>query len=194
MAFLPCPVSTCPIKVAQKTTCFLHHNEIIDVIITFLNYDIKNLIMMEKAPGLLALFYWTCGQGNCIPVQVTLCVNGLSFNVVLTPEEILTSDAVAVTWGYRVLGGAGWIMSVVVCMSTLGALNGSLMTGGRLPFVAARRGHLPEVSEDLYKRSFFYAEKLVSAHISEKNYYYLILINTKSSRFWTAKTKCWKRD
>jgi len=66
--------------------------------------------------------------------------------LVLTPEDILTSSAVAVTWGYRVLGNAGWIMSVVVCFSTLGALNGSFITGGRLPFVAARRGHLPKVS------------------------------------------------
>lgn len=64
----------------------------------------------------------------------------------MTPEDILLSDAVAVTWGYRVLGNAGWIMSVVVCLSTLGALNGSSVTGGRLPFVAARNGHLPEVS------------------------------------------------
>ena len=64
----------------------------------------------------------------------------------LTPEEILTSDTVAVTWGYRVLGiEAGWIMPVVVCLSTLGALNGSMLTGGRLPFVAARRGHMPQV-------------------------------------------------
>ena len=60
---------------------------------------------------------------------------------------MLTSNAVAVTWGYRVLGNTGWIMSLVVCLSTLGSLNGSYLTGGRLAFVAARRGHLPKVLE-----------------------------------------------
>ena len=66
--------------------------------------------------------------------------------IVLTPEEMLTSDAVAVSWGYRVLGNsAGWLMSVVVCLSTLGALCASYLAGGRLPYVAARNGHLPQV-------------------------------------------------
>ena len=37
---------------------FLRHKQIIDVTITFFNYDddIKNLIMMEKVRGLLAHF------------------------------------------------------------------------------------------------------------------------------------------
>jgi len=58
---------------------------------------------------------------------------------------MLSSNAVAVSWGYRVLGQAGWIMSLAVCLSTLGSANGSALTGGRLPFAAARRGHLPRV-------------------------------------------------
>ena len=82
----------------------------------------------------------------------------------MSPEDVLFSNAVAVTWGYRVLGSAGWIMSVFVCLSTIGALNGSCVTGGRLPFVAARNGHLPEVGSGMksYKLSlgqvfeFFY--------------------------------------
>ena len=50
----------------EKPMGFLHHNQLIDVTITFLNYDIKNLIMMQKALGLLAHFSWTCGQGRII--------------------------------------------------------------------------------------------------------------------------------
>ena len=30
----------------------------------FLNYDMKILIMMQKAPGFLGHFNWTCGQGK----------------------------------------------------------------------------------------------------------------------------------
>ena len=33
----------------------------LDVIITFLNYDIKNLIVMQKAH-----MNWTCGQRKCV--------------------------------------------------------------------------------------------------------------------------------
>ena len=64
---------TCPQVHPWKSLGFLHFNQIfdviiiflnydikiifliIDVIIIFLNYDIKNLIMMPKAGGLLAL-------------------------------------------------------------------------------------------------------------------------------------------
>ncbi|CAK8684250.1 unnamed protein product [Clavelina lepadiformis] len=73
-----------------------------------------------------------------------LLVN-IAYFAVLTPAEMVASNAVAVTWGYRVLGSAGWIMPLTVCLSTLGAMNGSYLTGGRLPFVAARRGHLPQI-------------------------------------------------
>uniref|UniRef100_H2ZMA2 b(0,+)-type amino acid transporter 1 n=1 Tax=Ciona savignyi TaxID=51511 RepID=H2ZMA2_CIOSA len=69
----------------------------------------------------------------------------IAYFAALTPAEMLTSQAVAVTWGYRVLGAAGWIMPLSVCLSIIGALNGSFLTGGRLPFVAARRGHLPQI-------------------------------------------------
>ena len=55
------------------------------------------------------------------------------------------SNAVALTWGYRVLGSAGWIMTVVVCLSTLGTIDAAFLSGGRLPYVAARNGNLPQV-------------------------------------------------
>ena len=71
------------------------------------------------------------------------------FVTVLTPEEMLTSNAVAVTWSYRVLGNAGWLMSLIVCLSVFGALSASFLAGGRLPYAAARNGHLPQVCQTL---------------------------------------------
>jgi len=38
-------------------------------------------------------------------------------------------------------------MSLVVCFSTLGAVNGGFLSGGRLPYVAARKEHLPQVMQ-----------------------------------------------
>ena len=58
-------LSTCPIKVGLNPTDFLHHNQIFDVISEKCDCDVKHLIMMQKARGLLAHFDWTRGQENC---------------------------------------------------------------------------------------------------------------------------------
>lgn len=73
-----------------------------------------------------------------------LLVN-VSYLTVMTPTELMSSNAVAVTWGNKVLGSWGWIMSVAAALSAFGSLNGTFFSGGRVCFVAAREGHLPEI-------------------------------------------------
>ncbi|XP_024123366.1 b(0,+)-type amino acid transporter 1 [Oryzias melastigma] len=73
-----------------------------------------------------------------------LMVN-VSYLAVMTPKELMSSNAVAVTWGNKVLGSWGWIMSVAAALSAFGSLNGSFFSGGRVCFVAAREGHMPEI-------------------------------------------------
>ncbi|KAM6913092.1 b(0,+)-type amino acid transporter 1 isoform 1-T1 [Xenentodon cancila] len=73
-----------------------------------------------------------------------LLVN-VSYLAVLTPEELMSSNAVAVTWGNKVLGRWGWIMSVAAALSAFGSLNGSFFSGGRVCYVAAREGHMPDI-------------------------------------------------
>ena len=51
-----------------KATSFLHHNQTFHVIIEKSDCDIKNLIIMQKALGLLAHFNWTSGQGKHVVV------------------------------------------------------------------------------------------------------------------------------
>uniref|UniRef100_A0A8C2XN84 b(0,+)-type amino acid transporter 1 n=1 Tax=Cyclopterus lumpus TaxID=8103 RepID=A0A8C2XN84_CYCLU len=70
-----------------------------------------------------------------------LLVN-VSYLTVLTPRELMSSSAVAVTWGNKVLGSWGWIMSVAAALSAFGSLNGTFFSGGRVCFVAAREGHM----------------------------------------------------
>uniref|UniRef100_A0A669D3K3 B(0,+)-type amino acid transporter 1 n=1 Tax=Oreochromis niloticus TaxID=8128 RepID=A0A669D3K3_ORENI len=70
-----------------------------------------------------------------------LLVN-VSYLTVMTPKELMSSSAVAVTWGNKVLGSWGWVMSVAAALSAFGSLNGTFFSGGRVCFVAAREGHM----------------------------------------------------
>ncbi|CAM9624537.1 unnamed protein product [Lampetra fluviatilis] len=65
----------------------------------------------------------------------------MSYLAAMTPAEILSSSAVAWTWGARVMGAASWLMPVAVALSTLGSANGMFFCGGRVCCVAAREGH-----------------------------------------------------
>ncbi|XP_071784716.1 b(0,+)-type amino acid transporter 1-like isoform X4 [Asterias amurensis] len=69
----------------------------------------------------------------------------IAYFTVMSPEELLQSGAVAVTFANRTLGVMAWIMPVAVAFSTFGAANGTCFTAGRLTFVAAREGHMVEI-------------------------------------------------
>ncbi|KAF4084282.1 hypothetical protein AMELA_G00126860 [Ameiurus melas] len=73
-----------------------------------------------------------------------LLVN-ISYLAAMTPREMMVSSAVAVTWGNKVLGNWGWLMSIAAALSSFGSLNGSFFSGGRVCFVAAREGHMPNI-------------------------------------------------
>ncbi|KAJ8333039.1 hypothetical protein SKAU_G00419350 [Synaphobranchus kaupii] len=73
-----------------------------------------------------------------------LLVN-VSYLAAMTPRELMSSTAVAVTWGNKVLGSWGWIMSIAAALSAFGSLNGTFFSGGRVCFVAAREGHMPDI-------------------------------------------------
>ncbi|XP_034234111.1 Y+L amino acid transporter 2-like [Thrips palmi] len=76
-------------------------------------------------------------------VTVIYVLANIAYCVVLTPSELLSSSAVAVLFGEKMLGVMSWSMPVFVACSTFGALNGCIMSSSRLFFVGARQGHLP---------------------------------------------------
>ncbi|XP_056152314.1 b(0,+)-type amino acid transporter 1 [Lampris incognitus] len=78
-------------------------------------------------------------------VTVLYLLVNVSYLTVMTPKELISSNAVAVTWGNKVLGSWGWIMSVAAALSAFGSLNGTFFSGGRVCFVAAREGHMPDI-------------------------------------------------
>lgn len=78
-------------------------------------------------------------------VTVIYLLTNIAYLTLLTPVEIVSSSAVAVTYAYRALGSFAWIVPIGVVCSTFGTANISMMTAGRIANVAARRSHIPRV-------------------------------------------------
>ncbi|XP_046297671.1 b(0,+)-type amino acid transporter 1-like [Marmota monax] len=85
-----------------------------------------------------------CALMIAIPLVTSLYVLvNISYLLVLSSSEILSSDAVAVSWGNQVLGSWAWMVPLAVALSTFGSVNGIFFSGSRVCYVAAREGHMP---------------------------------------------------
>ena len=77
-------------------------------------------------------------------ITVIYCLTNFSYLAVLTPSELLAADAVAMTFGAKIIAGLFWLMPFFVACSTFGNMNNSIMNTSRLGLAATRRHHLPE--------------------------------------------------
>lgn len=94
---------------------------------------------------------------------VTVCyvLVNMAYLTVMSPAEMAISDAVAVTFGYRILYGFSWIMPLSVAISTFGSANGTIFAAGRLCYVASREGHLPDVLSFVHRKNLTPAPALI---------------------------------
>src|SRR5262249_20606043 len=68
----------------------------------------------------------------------------IAYMYLLTPAEMASHDAIASFAMMKAFGAVGSIVvSLLVVISTLGILNGSILTGVRVPYAMARDGLLP---------------------------------------------------
>jgi len=76
-------------------------------------------------------------------VTIIYVLANVAYFAVLTPNELLSTSAVAVTYAEKALGPLILVMPIFVAISTFGSLNGGIFASSRLFFVGARCGYLP---------------------------------------------------
>ena len=90
--------------------------------------------------------------GSSLVLAVYLLVNAAYFYV-LTPTQVLATNRVAAEAAQRFLGRGGATFVVVgVLISTFATLNGSILSGSRIPYAQARDGLFPQALARLSPR------------------------------------------
>lgn len=69
----------------------------------------------------------------------------MAYVAVLSPQQILASDAIAVTFAQKAMGWGAFVMPILVAIAAFGGLSVHIMTSSRMCFVGARNGHMPEI-------------------------------------------------
>ncbi|XP_020034755.2 solute carrier family 7 member 13 [Castor canadensis] len=76
-------------------------------------------------------------------VTVVYLLANISYMTVLTPREILSSDAVAITWTDRVIPQLTWIVPFAISASLFSNLMIDILESSRLKYIAGQQGQLP---------------------------------------------------
>ncbi|KAI1725709.1 amino acid permease domain-containing protein [Ditylenchus destructor] len=82
---------------------------------------------------------------SCTICTVVYVLVNAAFYAGTSPDELLESKAIAVTFANKFYGKFAFIMPILVAGSCFGTVNGVMLTSSRLFFVAGRNNHMPSV-------------------------------------------------
>uniref|UniRef100_A0A7N6F655 Uncharacterized protein n=1 Tax=Anabas testudineus TaxID=64144 RepID=A0A7N6F655_ANATE len=82
---------------------------------------------------------------SMVTVTIFYVLVNVAYYTMMTPSELLMSDAVAVTFASRALPGLILVIPILVALSCLGTLNGGFFAIPRMLFVGAREGQWPTI-------------------------------------------------
>ncbi|XP_038610143.1 cystine/glutamate transporter-like isoform X3 [Tachyglossus aculeatus] len=80
---------------------------------------------------------------SVLTVIVGYMLTNLSYYTVLTAEEVLASEAVAVSFAQRACPGLSSLVPILVALACFGSMNGGILGFSRTLFVASREGQWP---------------------------------------------------
>lgn len=90
--------------------------------------------------------------GTLLVIGVYLLTN-VAYFYVLAPPDAAGTQTIAADAAQRLLGGAGGaFISIGVMISTFAGINGSILSGSRIPFAQARDGLFPEALARIHPR------------------------------------------
>uniref|UniRef100_A0A672KQJ0 Cystine/glutamate transporter n=1 Tax=Sinocyclocheilus grahami TaxID=75366 RepID=A0A672KQJ0_SINGR len=108
-------------------------------------FEDTNLLIPHKSNNAYKVFEY-------IFVMICYTMTNVAYYTVMSAEELLASNAVAVTFAEKLMGNVSFAVPVFVALSCFGSMNGCLFAISRMFFVASREGQLPEVLSMIHIR------------------------------------------
>ncbi|XP_030695129.1 solute carrier family 7 member 12-like [Globicephala melas] len=86
-------------------------------------------------------------------VAVIYLLANVSYLAVLTPREIISADAVAVTWTDKIIPSMQWVISLGISTSIFSSMCCTVLSASRMIYTASQEGQLPLIFSMLNNHS-----------------------------------------
>ncbi|KAK7473397.1 hypothetical protein BaRGS_00035370 [Batillaria attramentaria] len=80
---------------------------------------------------------------SMVTVICVYLVANIAYLGVLSPQLMTQSTAVAVTFAEQTMGVMQWLMPILIAISVMGTMNGTILSMSRLFFIGAQNNHMP---------------------------------------------------